>query len=188
MAITGETALHIFLLQSNPDLTFKPFKSCIILCTICVFISAWSPVERGIKIPFDLESTPLQIKTNSAANSGDQIYVRTYTGDVSYIGDVAVQFTSPVTYFIAKCIVWSNSLPELPVQPPDEVEKIWTIGKTATNLSIECNGVEVLNYQFSDSSDTRCVPRWGGDVVEKILFLNYDTASDSYRAKPAGKK
>ena len=70
------------------------------------------------------------------------------------------------------------------MQPPDEVKKTWTIRKTATTLSIECNGVEVLKYQFSDSDNSKCVPKWGGDVVEKIRFSNADdTASDSYRAK-----
>eukprot|EP00116_Pleurobrachia_bachei_P007230 sb/3467492/ len=76
----------------------------------------------------------------------------------------------------------TTSWPELPVQPPQEVDKIWTIRKTNTTLNIECNGVEVLNYQFSDSSLDDCVKQWGGDVVA-IEFSSYDdTASDSYRA------
>ena len=72
---------------------------------------------------------------------------------------------------------------ELPVQPPEEVDKIWTFKKTSTTLSIDCNGVEVLNYEFSNSSWTACVSTWGGDVVGKISFDSHsDTASDSYRA------
>ena len=48
---------------------------------------------------------------------------------------------------------------------------------------IECNGVEVLNYQFSDSSETGCVTKWGRNVG-KIKFSKHDTASDSYEEKP----
>eukprot|EP00116_Pleurobrachia_bachei_P006987 sb/3467249/ len=140
-------------------------------------VTAWNPVVRGTYIPFDLESTPLQIKTDSTAGSKELIKVNTNSGAVF------VKFTSPIQYGIDYCAGYTT----LPVQPPDEVDKIWTIRKTATALSIECNGVEVLNYQFSDGSSSYCVAYWGGDVVEKIAFLNYyATASDSYRAKPTG--
>ena len=137
---------------------------------------------RDTVIPFDLESTPLQIKTNSTAGSGEQIVVSTYTADKSNIGAVYVKFSSPVKYYISYCDSWIV----LPVQPPDEVNKIWTIQKTVTTLNIECNGVEVLNYQFNNSGESQCEPKWGGDVVDEIKFGNLDTASDSYRAKPAG--
>ena len=138
---------------------------------------------RGVKISFDLESSPLQIKTASTAGSGEQMGVRMYTENKTWIGGVLVQFSSSVKYHIGYCTspYWIT----LPVQPPEEVDKTWTIRKTATTLSIECNGVEVLNYQFSDSSLGDCVSKWGGDVVDKILFgSSSDTASDSYRAKP----
>nr|AFK75460.1 putative secretory peptide-50 [Pleurobrachia bachei] len=142
----------------------------------------WSPVVPGTYIQFDLESTPLQIKTNSTAGSGELIAVYTYTADLSYIGGVLVQFNSPIQYIISYC---NTSWASLSVQPGDEADKIWTIWKTATALSIECNGVEVLNYQFSDSVGAKCASQWGGDVVEKIAFDSiYETASDSYRAKP----
>eukprot|EP00116_Pleurobrachia_bachei_P015522 sb/3475784/ len=104
------------------------------------------------------------------------ILVDIYNIGSSFIGGVGVKFTKPIQYVIGFC---NTSL--LPVQPPEEVDKIWTIQKTATAVRIDCNGVEVLNYQFSDSSESSCVSRWGGDVVEKILFYAYDTASDSYR-------
>ena len=136
---------------------------------------------RDTLIPFDLESTPLQIKTDSITKSKEWIMVYTYNIGSSYIGSVGVRFTSSMKYKISYC---STSWTVLPVQPPEEVDKIWTIRKTNTALNIECNGVEVLNYQFSDSSLDDCVKQWGGDVIEiKFPFLyDSDTASDSYRA------
>ena len=71
---------------------------------------------------------------------------------------------------------------DFPVQPPTEMEKIWTITKTETAFIITCNEFEVLNYLFADSSDSKCVPKWGGNVVEEIKFHSIDTASDNYRA------
>ena len=92
-----------------------------------------------------------------------------------------MKFSSPMEYAIGYC----TGLTSLPVQPPNKVDKMWTIRKTATALNIECNGVEVLNYLFSDSSNSECVTNWGGDAVEKIQFYPDDTASDGYRAMPA---
>eukprot|EP00116_Pleurobrachia_bachei_P003334 sb/3463596/ len=69
-------------------------------------------------------------------------------------------------FLIRYCIDWTT----FPVQPPDEVDKIWTFRKTATTLSIECNGVEVLNYQFSDGSETNCAA-WGGPIGKEIAFM-----------------
>ena len=89
---------------------------------------------------------------------------------------VTVKFLSPIKYKINHCASWT----EFPVQPPDEEDKIWAIRKTNTTLSIECNGVRVLNYQFSDSSENECVPNWGGDFVDRIRIANDDTASDFY--------
>eukprot|EP00116_Pleurobrachia_bachei_P013697 sb/3473959/ len=85
-------------------------------------------------------------------------------------------------YDITYCTsVWFT---ELPVQPPAEVEKIWTIAKTETGFIIICNGVEVLNYLFADSSESDCVTTWDGDVVEQIVFAEFyfRPASDFYRA------
>eukprot|EP00116_Pleurobrachia_bachei_P006482 sb/3466744/ len=141
----------------------------------------WTVVQRGVRIPWDLEGTPLQIKTDSTLDSDDVIMVDMYEG-TSYIGYVRVLITTPnVMWYLEHCAPWDN----LPVQPPrEEVDKIWTISKTETALIITCNDVEVLNYLFADSSDSTCVPRWIHDV-ENIEFNSpTDTASDIYRAAP----
>ena len=141
----------------------------------------WRPTTKGkgnSKFTFDLESTPLQIKTNSTVGSIDVMRVHMYATDDSFKGGVKVSFKSPMKYLFSSCTGWTK----FPVQPPEAVDKTWTFRKTDTTLSIECNGVEVLNYQFSDSSDSDCLPKWGGDVVEKILIPNDDTASDFYRS------
>ena len=141
---------------------------------------------KNVKIPWDLERTSLQIKTNSKAGSGEIIKVTMH--DNGYIGDVRIKLSHPMKYLIAWC---TQGYTTLPVQPPEEVDKIWTITKTDTAIIITCNNVEVLNFQFAIADNSlsmsSCVTKLGGDVVEDILFhSSSDTASDFYRAK-AGK-
>eukprot|EP00116_Pleurobrachia_bachei_P003169 sb/3463431/ len=148
-----------------------------------VVFSAWTAVQRSNKIPWKLERTPLQIKTDSSLGSFDVIFVDMFDKDSSDIGYFYVQFATTTNYWIGYCSIGSE---DLPVQPPVEVDKIWTIKKTGTALIITCNDVEVLNYVFADGSDSRCVPTLGGDVVEEIKFYDADTASDFYKADWTG--
>eukprot|EP00116_Pleurobrachia_bachei_P003198 sb/3463460/ len=147
----------------------------------------WTAVGRDVYILWDLEETPLQIKTDSTLGSDEEINVQMHKNDRSYISRVGIKFSSTMQYAIGWCtIIWQ----ELPVQPPVEVDKIWTITKTKTAFTITCNNVEVLNYLFADSSRTEyCAPQWGGDVVGNIYYYSaigpsqQDTASDFYRAE-----
>ena len=143
-------------------------------------ISDWTAVKRdNVHITWDLEGTPLQIKTDSVVGSDEEIHVRMFAKNGIIIGRVGVKFSSTMKGAINFCTV---DYPDLPVQPPKQAEKVWTISKTESAIIITCNGVEVLNYLFADSSISDCVPRWGGDVVERIVFRSYDTASEFYRA------
>ena len=106
-----------------------------------------------------------------------------YEKDGSDIGNVAVWFSSTMQFKILHCSTTDNTWTDLPVQPPEQVEKVWTFTKTETAIIIACNEVEVLNYLFADSSLSNCVAKLGGDIVGQINFLSWDTASDFYRAK-----
>eukprot|EP00116_Pleurobrachia_bachei_P009654 sb/3469916/ len=110
----------------------------------------------------------------------DKINVRMFKIDIDKIGSVVVKLSSPIQYKIGFCT--NSTFIDLPVQPPVEVNKIWTITKTETAFIITCNNVEVLNYLFADSSDGDCVVKWGGDVVEYFEFDDGDKASAFYRA------
>ena len=110
--------------------------------------------------------------------SGYWIYVDVL--DSVGIGNMGVKFSTTMQYWISWCTA-NGFFKDLPVQPPMDVENIWTIKKTSIAFIIICNNVEVLNYVFTDSSDSLCVPKWGGDVVERILFSKVGDASEFYR-------
>ena len=88
-------------------------------------------------------------------------------------------FASPMKYWIDNC---DNDWQDLTVQPPVEVDKIWTITKTDTALIITCNDAEVANYLFADSSNDDCVPKLAKDVEQVSFDDPHDSASDFYRA------
>ena len=140
-------------------------------------------LEFGTYIPWKWEEIPIQIKTDSVVGSGDKINInmkRPY-----YVWGIVIEFSSPIKFGMAYCnSQGANSVyTDFSVQPPVEVDKIWTFTKTDSALIITCNDVEVLNYKFADSTFSDCVTEWGGDTTEKIKFSSsWNTASDFYRA------
>eukprot|EP00116_Pleurobrachia_bachei_P007138 sb/3467400/ len=143
----------------------------------------WKVLEFDKDIPWRWEDIPIQIKTDSVVGSGDEISIdMTRAGEEVY--GIAVEFSSPIKFWLPSCN--SEKYPgyeNFPVQPPDEVDKIWTFTKTDLALIVTCNGVEVLNYEFKTSEFSDCVSKWGGNTTESIYFaLTWNTASDFYRA------
>ena len=132
-------------------------------------------------LEWDLESTPLEIRTNSMLGSDDGLYVRFYSAEGGNAGEVSLSFRSTLQYYLGWC---SPSWTNLPVTPPSATDKVWrfTLTKTAgVRLVIHCNEVEVLNILLSQAlcrySEWSTV--WNRDV-KKISFRHDDTASDYY--------
>ena len=74
--------------------------------------------------------------------------------------------------------------------PGTEKYRIWTFKKQDDTLQLLCNGVEIYNLNYAESSNTDCKPRWSQDF-SIIRFVSSDdkpdTASDSYRQYTDGK-
>jgi len=137
-----------------------------------------------VEIEWDLESTPLEISTNSELGSGDKVRVFFYSADNKYAGTLLLNFLSTVQYELKWC--------DSPMTPfdndlPSAIDKVWRITLTRTagvRLVIHCNEVEVLNILLSETcSDNDWSTYWNRDVA-KIKFESTDTASDYYGTKP----
>ena len=140
-------------------------------------------------IDFDLENTPLEIKTNSTIGSNEKIDVELYTAQEKLVGYLIIGFGQPASqYHIYRCIPlganFSRTLPSV-------TDKIWriTLARTLTpRIVIHCNEVEVLNFTLSNSTCEKTKLHWSYNwnriPVAKIKFYRHDTASDSYRAAP----
>ena len=141
----------------------------------------------NVKINFNLENYPLQIKTDSEVGSDEEVRVMFYDSQEGLIGGIYLFFKSTPQYFIGYC---SSSYVDIP-NLPSVIEKVWTITFTRTSdvvtLVVHCNEVEVFNVVISD---TICkldyaTTFWSRKPASKILFLSdggtIDTASDFYR-------
>ena len=133
-------------------------------------------------IDYDLENTPLEIKTDSDIGGEDQVKIW-FKSDHQYAAGFNVKFSSPPSYLIKEC---TQSWNTFPTTLPPETNKVWRITLTRTSgviLVIHCNNVEVLNVQISSTTctDTDWSGVWIGDI-DKIRFKGEDTATDFYRA------
>ena len=140
-------------------------------------------MQRDVDINFDLENSPLQIKTDSAVGSNEKVDV-TFHSKYYSAGGVLLFFSSPPQYQLFSC----NSSPtNFPTDLPSETEKVWTITWSKVLIGrrrlvvIHCNDKEVINVEFSSEACTSdiWIQAWDSDI-EKINF-NDDTASDFYR-------
>ena len=145
-------------------------------------LAGWIPVlKRNVLIEWDLESTPLEVRTNSVLGSGDEVDVRWG----NFLAGIKLNFASTLQYQLHWC---SSSWTNFPVTEPSANDKVWRITLTRTagiRLVIHCNDVEVLNTLFSEAtcSYSGWSKAWSRDVA-KIKFPSDDTASDYYGPQP----
>ena len=144
-------------------------------------MTGWIAVQRGTDKIYDLENSPLQIRTDSVVGSNDMVRLYFVTAGGDYAGGVFLYFTSPPQYHLAYC---NTVYTDFPTDLPTESDKMWTISLERTSgirLIIECNKKEVLNVVLSDTTCSFSTwSSWSKDV-EKIRFQSSDTASDYYR-------
>ena len=145
--------------------------------------TGWEEIERDLDLNYDLENSPLQIKTNieDGSNKKLEVWFKTAAGESA--GAVQLDFTSP-----PKFMVCSEPWTSFPTALPTESEKVWTITLTrylfVPLLVITCNDKEVLNVVMNDVAnceDWEWRRAWKRDV-EKIRFgSSSDTGPIYYR-------
>ena len=159
-----------------PDAVSCPLKAT-------VTYSGWKATTRGEIVEFDLETTPLYIKTDSAIGSGEEGKVGLYTATGAAVGGVMISFSSTPRYALWYCVSWRN----FPSGLPSETDKVWKITLSRTSgirLVIHCNFVEVLNVLLGSSmcSNSGWNNYWGKEV-DKIEFSTTHTAFDFYASQ-----
>ena len=139
-------------------------------------------------VDFDLETTPLELMTNSAFGSDERVHINFITDSGERIGGIQLHFKTPqYTYRIGKC---STNL-DFSTTLPSDTTKIWriTLKKNLPEIrvTIHCNDEEVLNVVLSDTvcnnpefADGKWRTYWVKDVIKKVRFEH--SAADYYRA------
>ena len=126
----------------------------------------------------DLETTPLQIKTDSTAGSNDRMYLAMYSAE--YLGTVRLQFRSPLKLKIKFCDKnISINITDHSILRPRNNNKVWQLTELSGHgIEVQCNGLKVLEILQPGKMCTS---------VKRIWFPSTDTASDAYRPARPGK-
>ena len=143
--------------------------------------TGWTGVVREGPIMYDLENSPLQIKTDSEVGSDKEVKLLFSHGEGDNAGGLILSFSSPPQYYLNDC---TESRTDFPTALPSETEKMWTIilkRSSDIKLSISCNDKIVLGMELTDTTCTNSrITNWSRDV-DMIEFRSSDTASDYYR-------
>jgi hypothetical protein len=148
--------------------------------------TGWKAVKRKEYIAHDLETTPLEIRTNSRIWSNERLFVQFIDADTDRAGGIDIRFDSKLRYRIHNCNKFSPRLTDFPYYLPPTSEKVWrlTLDRTSgIRLKIHCNGMEVANVLLSDSECTGKTDWrdfWSRKVT-KLYVSEKDSASDYYR-------
>lgn len=143
--------------------------------------TGWTVVVQDYQMEYDLENSPLQIRTDSVVGSDEEVKLLFSDAEEYNAGGLLLSFTSPPRYYLNDCTEFRT---DFPTALPSETEKMWTIilkRSSDIKLTISCNDKIVLSMELTDTICTHSrITNWSRDV-DKIEFRSSDTASDYYR-------
>ena len=153
--------------------------------------AGWLTAEQNTWLDFDLENTPLEIKTDSAVGSDKDLQVNFISGSGTRLGGIMIRLKSPPQYRILKC---SQDQAGNPTTLSSDSSNIWRISlaritSSEIRLTIHCNNQEVLNVVLSDTVCNKLDSNWRtywGQHVAKIKFSSTHDVADYYRAYTPG--
>ena len=139
-----------------------------------------------MSIEWDLETTPIAVRTNSVPGSDDVVNVE-FSARGEYAGGVRIHFSSTPQYYLLYCTSFKTVLVNL----PSANDKVWRITLTRTagvRLVIHCNLVEVVNILNPHSTFCDRASAWDSSTIWNrdvtTIRFNSDTASDYYGPQP----
>ena len=152
--------------------------------------SGWIELRnRNTWLPYDLDSYPIQLRTFSAQDSDDILFLRFRHG-ASISGSpktaVRVEFNEEVEYEIEGC--GEEGEITLPAAHDGREARDWTVRKNSDRLLFYCEQMLVFDYTFPH--DSECRDKWTGRAVD-IRFRKSshgveleDTATSAYKPYP----
>jgi hypothetical protein len=119
--------------------------------------------------------------------SGDVLWVRFIELNTADNGPgIVVWFEDPPKYHVGYC---NNVVPF--TMSDKSKQKVWTFIKTSATVKFLCNGVQISDTKFVESSIANCKDMWSLDFAHikfqsNTLTGKIDIASDSVRQFPNG--
>ena len=152
-------------------------------------LSGWLTAVQKTLIDFDLENTPLEIKTDSYVGSDEYFQVNFHSDSGVRLGGIRIHLKSAPLYRILEC---SRDQLGNSTTISSDSSNIWRITlkrmTIETRVTIHCNNEEVLHVVLSNTVCDR-VTNWGttwGTHVAKIKFSSTHDVTDYYRAYTPG--
>ncbi|KAL5272008.1 hypothetical protein ACHWQZ_G000266 [Mnemiopsis leidyi] len=127
--------------------------SPVIHCTKhdIIKITDWETVERGVRVNFNLENIPLEIKTDSLVGSGDVVGLYFFKDQNTPSGAIVLDFRSPPLFNLNGC---TSRRRQFQAALPSESFKVWKITLSRDSgirdVMIHCNDVEVVKLSLSN--------------------------------------
>ena len=139
----------------------------------------WMTAKVGDQHEMFMKTASLQIKSDSATGSGDMVHINFVTATLQAAGGISLYFEDPMQYELLNCTIGKQALNNVPA----ESAKLWTINrvKDPDRIKIECNSVEVANFDIGSCTNAQSTV-YGNDIT-RVIFVDDDTASDSFRRK-----
>eukprot|EP00116_Pleurobrachia_bachei_P004577 sb/3464839/ len=120
--------------------------SCSQNITLPLNESDWTEVTKNVKIDWDLEQDPLQIKTNFGTTEGRHLRMK------ATIGNMIIDLSSPMKFALSYCTGgWTTDSRIIVGVPKKENPNIFTIRKDSENLTVHCNGDQIVELKFAAS-------------------------------------
>ena len=134
-------------------------------------------MDRTVNIDFDLETTPLEVRTDSQGPK-EEIFISLRDSQGKGPAIILRLTTSP-HYKIGDC---SNNI-DFPPELPVGLDRIWRITKLpGPRVQVHCNDVMVVDFLVSNSTCRwEKWELWAKEVVKIRFNSRYDTASDYYQ-------
>jgi len=134
--------------------------------------TGWETVQTDEFIDADLESSFLNIRTDSELGSDDYLDVEFYRNREEEAGGIAMKFaTNGVMYSLYYCHT-TYKFYSFPTNLPETKKKEWMIEKRGLNIKVYCNGKLVLDQTISsdicDADEAWQV--WGKTVTSFTIF------------------
>ena len=145
----------------------------------------WNPVVGEKKLPAELETSHLHIRTDSVVGSDDKTCVVYYDESGRRSGGIGIAFQSNIIkYRLINC----QDYTPFPTRLPEEQDKHWVIKKRGMRTIIFCNDKQVLDIAASsvtcDESEFAEPDIWATRWERKVSAIIFrgvtDTASDAY--------
>ena len=143
-----------------------------------IYMPGWTAVKSNVPINYDIEKSPLQIKTNSQVGSDEKIYdVSFYNAAGNDAGGVFLNFSSPPQYWLYGCSLYYTNFPT--ALPSETDNKVWTLTKTTGihRVVIHCNDKEVLNVVLSDTTCNES--DWRTMWMRDVEMINFPSCCDT---------